>query len=174
MFAAVLAASMTVASLQAQLIHRYSFTTDGTDSVGGANATLHNLATVTGGALTLNALGSTSGTLVTSGDNTGPYATLPGTVLQGLTNMTIEFWVSAGTAATADAGVWSRVYDFGNSVNGSGQNYAIFSPHDGSGTSRGTIRIGSGNEYVATHYSALDDGLPHHVVMVYDGGGWLD
>lgn len=175
MFAAVLAASMTVTSLQAQLIHRYSFTTDGTDSVGGANATLHNLATVTGGALTLNALGATSGTLVTSGDNTGPYATLPGTVLQGLTNMTIEFWVSAGTAATADAGVWSRVYDFGNSVNGSGQNYAIFSPHDGSGTSRGTIRIGSGNEYVATHYSALDDGLPHHVVMVYDAvGGWIE
>ncbi len=175
LFTAVLATCLAAATAQAQLIHRYSFTTDGTDSVGGANATLHNLATVTGGALTLNALGSTSGTLVTSGDNTGPYATLPGTVLQGLTNMTIEFWVSAGTAATGDAGVWSRVYDFGNSINGSGQDYVIFSPHDGSATSRGTIRDALGNEYVATHYSALDDGQPHHVVMVYDAvGGWIE
>ena len=45
----------------AALTHEYSFTTDASDSIGGANGTLVNTATVSGGQLQLNAFEPTIG-----------------------------------------------------------------------------------------------------------------
>ena len=82
---------------QAALIHRYSFTTDTTDAVGGANATLHNGATVSLGKLVL--------------DGINDYADLPiGSDVATLENFTVEAWVTRD-----QQGQWARVFDFGMS-----------------------------------------------------------
>lgn len=47
-------ASALILPASASLTHRYSFTTDASNSVGGANGTLMNGATVSGGAVTLS------------------------------------------------------------------------------------------------------------------------
>lgn len=58
---AALSSSFLPQGSEAALIHRYSFTTDTSDAVGGANATLFNGATVSQGKLALDA-GSSYGT----------------------------------------------------------------------------------------------------------------
>src|SRR5262245_21828050 len=80
---------------EAAMVHRYSFTTDASDAVGGANATLFNGATVSSGKLMF---GSTNG-----------YADLPiGATVAALQNFTVEAWVTVDQQAT-----WARIFDFG-------------------------------------------------------------
>src|SRR5271169_5567348 len=75
---------------RADLTHRYSFTTDASDSVGNANGTLVNAATVSGGQLQLNNpnfSGSTSGQPDPHG-----YLSLPPSILPSSGSATIEEW----------------------------------------------------------------------------------
>ncbi len=170
----MLAASIAGTTARAEIIHRYDFNAGPNDSVGGANAVLHNNAQVTGGSLVLDGLSLGTTNRAVSSDASGPYATLPGTVLVGLTNTTIEFWTTPTNNGNT-AGTWSRIFDFGASVNGSGQNYIMFSPHDSSAGSRSSIRDAANHEYSAISTTALDDGAAHHVVIVYDAvGGWVE
>jgi len=90
---------------RADVTHRYSFN-DGTanDSVGGANGTLVNGASVSGGRLVL----------ANDGFNTSPasgqYASLPANILQ-TPAFTLEAWF------TCNGGYpWQRILDLGNSV----------------------------------------------------------
>jgi hypothetical protein len=96
--------TLTVVSLPAVLAHRYSFTTDASDSVGGANGTLMGTATVSGGQLVLDG-------------TAGCYVDLPGGTLNIATNsaVTVEAWVSFGNPAT-----WAYLFGFGNTNNGGG------------------------------------------------------
>ncbi len=89
--------TLTVASIPAVLTHRYSFTSDATDSVGGANGTLMGTAAVSGGKVVLD---GTAGT----------YVDLPGDKINIATNqsITLDFWADFG-----DAPAWSRLFDFG-------------------------------------------------------------
>jgi len=100
---------------QPSLAHRYSFNTVSNnlvwDSIGLAHGTLMGSAVITNGALILN---GTSGT----------YVNLPGGLVSGSSALTVEFWATFGAS-----GNWARVFDFGNIVNGSGQNYFFYSPH---------------------------------------------
>ena len=102
------------------LSHRYSFTTDDTDSIGGANGTNNGNATVSGGKLVLD---GTSGT----------YMQLPGGIFHGLQAATFDFWASYGTIS----GNNDHVFDFGNTngvalgIPGQPNNYLYFSPHSG-------------------------------------------
>ena len=75
-------------SAQAQLAHRYSFATDASDSVGGANGTLVNSATVSGGQLQLNNPNFTAGG---NPDPNGFLSLSPG-ILPGSGAVTIETW----------------------------------------------------------------------------------
>ena len=101
------------------LAHRYSFTTDTTDSVGGATGTNFLDATVSGGALMLDG-------------SAGTYMQLPGGLFQGVQAATFEFWASFGTSGNNEF-----VFNFGNTngttlgVGGQPNNYLYFSPHSG-------------------------------------------
>lgn len=81
---------------RATLAHRYTFTTDTSDSVGTAHGTPQGNATVSGGSLVLD---GTSGT----------YLVLPSAMLDGYDAVTIETWVTFNTAAT-----WARLWYFGD------------------------------------------------------------
>lgn len=98
--------SLTVIAAPAVLTHRYSFATDASDSIGGANGTLYGGATVSGGQLTLDGV-------------YGSYVDLPGNILNIPTNnaITVEAWVNFGAPAT-----WAYLFGFGNTNSGGGQN----------------------------------------------------
>jgi len=116
----------------AQLTHRYSFN-DGTanDSVGGANGTLMNGATVSGGQLQLINNGSNNPT-------SGEYVNLPSDILNTKA-FTVEAW------ATEQSNVaWQRILDLGNSVNGNGSGYIILTPYNNPHTPLGQVSTSSG------------------------------
>ncbi len=108
-----LAASLGLAAVSnAALVHRYSFDTDATDSIGGAHGTLQGDANVLSGAVQL--------------DGTGDHVALDATAIaiNGFTDVTIEAWWSHDTQD-----VWQRVFDFGDTNGaGAGQNYMFYSP----------------------------------------------
>jgi hypothetical protein len=89
--------TLTVVSVPATLTHRYSFTGNANDSVGGANGTLHGNAIVSGNQLVLDGTDQT-------------YLDLPGNIINIATNkaITIEAWATFG-----DTLGWSRLLDFG-------------------------------------------------------------
>jgi hypothetical protein len=89
------------ATSQAALTHRYSFTTDASDSVGAANGTLKNVATVSGGKLQMNnpAFPDTS---VPRG-----YLSLPPSILPSSGSATIEEWFNFG-----GSGFFTEAYTF--------------------------------------------------------------
>jgi hypothetical protein len=91
--------TLTVISIPATLVHRYSFTMDATDSVGGANGILISNATVSGGQL-----------ILPGGPHGSGYVSLPGGIINISTNasVTFEAWTSIG--ATAE---WSHLFEFG-------------------------------------------------------------
>src|ERR1700693_800759 len=78
-FGCLIAGAWAAAPAHADLTHRYSFTTDASDSVGGANGTLVNSATVSGGQLQLNNP-SFSASVSGQPDPHG-YLSLPSTIL---------------------------------------------------------------------------------------------
>jgi hypothetical protein len=80
---------------QAVLAHRYSFNTDASDSVGGANGTLVGTANVSGGQVQLDG-------------GAGDYVNLPGGLLGSYRSATMDAW------ATIDAAQqhWSRLFQF--------------------------------------------------------------
>ncbi|HEX3798244.1 MAG TPA: LamG-like jellyroll fold domain-containing protein [Verrucomicrobiae bacterium] len=99
------------------LVHRYSFATDATDSVGGANGTLNpgnNAATINNG-LMLPGTGTSA--------NPSGYVSLPNALLTNDTSITVECWVTQNTANT-----WAEIWSFG--VNGGSVNFGLI-PHPG-------------------------------------------
>lgn len=92
-----LSTNLTVVAVPAVLTHRYSFTTDASDSVGGANGTLQGTATISGGKLVLDG-------------NPGTYVDLPGNIINIATNrsLTLDAWVDFGNVPQ-----WCRLFDFG-------------------------------------------------------------
>jgi hypothetical protein len=99
-------------------IHRYSFTTDGNDSIGGANATLFNGASIVNGELVLT-------NTLSSNDANGQYATLPISNTIARTNtLTFESWFTL-----TDTPNWQRLFDFGYDTN----RYIFVSPTTGLG-----------------------------------------
>jgi uncharacterized protein YjdB len=103
-------ASVTVSPIA--LIHRYSFVSDASDSVGGANGTV--VAATTGTNVTI-----ASGLTLPGGGGPGysGYVTLPGGILTNTTSVTIEAWVTQNNGNT-----WAQIWDFGN---GQSQNMGL-------------------------------------------------
>ena len=137
------------------LIHRYSFNeTSGTiaqDSVGGADGSLRGSATFDG-----------SGNVVLSGTS-GTYVSLPGNLLAGLTNVTIEAWV---TNAPSPDNVALFSFDDGLQ-DGVGGGYLRYVLHD-QNNGRNFMELASGGG------SPLIPGYPGlggkyvHVVCIYN------
>src|SRR6202167_2945482 len=106
------------------LQHRYSFTTNASDSVGSANATLVGNAYITNNALDLPGGG-------TSASPQG-YVSLPNGIVSSDSSITVECWL------TDNAGlVWAEAWCFGDSAAGPGQpptsgtSYISLIPHSG-------------------------------------------
>lgn len=124
---------INVAAAGATLIHRYSFTSDTSDSVGTANGTLGGDATVSGGKLVLSG-------------NVGSAMVLPAGLLTGVDEVTVEIWASFPSTINAFANLCA----FGTSdlvpfdtYNGDGENYITFSPHTGGLTSQANFGQGT-------------------------------
>ena len=135
------------------LNHRYSFTTDASDSIGAAHGTLFGAATITGGTLVLD---GTAGT----------YLQLPSSLFTAAnsTALTVEFWATFGVNAN-----FARVFDFGNTnVAGNGVNYVGFSPHNGTGGHQLHISPSDGSFQQTDVAAGTLDGLARHVACVID------
>ncbi|MGH8023701.1 MAG: LamG-like jellyroll fold domain-containing protein, partial [Limisphaerales bacterium] len=99
------------------LAHRYSFSTNAPavwDSIGMGHGILMGDGKVANNALVL------TGT-------PGSYANLPPDLLTGSSSVTLEFWATFGVN-----NAWAYVFDAGNIVNNSAQDYFDFSPRNGS------------------------------------------
>ena len=145
---------------QAALTHRYSFTTDASDSVGGANGTLMNFATASGGVVSF------------SGGTSGPncdYVELPPGLISNYTSVTFEVWVDVG-----QNGTWEQLFAFGNqTAAGAGANLVMFCPHSGSSPndfrmSYAQAAPGYNDEYVVNGVGVLDGLGPMSVECVFD------
>jgi hypothetical protein len=137
------------------LQHRYSFTTDGSDSIGGANGTLAGNAIVSGGKLVL--------------DGTNSYLNLPGGIITSNTSVTLDAWVNFGTS-----GLWARLYDFGSTAgygtNTTGpQNFMWTSPNAG-GAPNGQLRsdIATGAGFNGVQGVPNLNGQNVHLTEIYD------
>ena len=146
--------SVVISSPLPPLIHRYSFNeTSGTiahDSVGGANGTLKGGAIFDG-----------SGHVVLNGTS-GTYVSLPGNLLAGLSNVTLEAWV---TNAVSPDNVALFSLDDGLQ-DGVGGGYLRYVLHDQSnGRNFLELASGSGNSFVAGNPGL--GGRSVHVACVY-------
>jgi hypothetical protein len=100
------------APLQDSIAHRYTFDTNANDSVGTANGTTMNGATIAGKALSL------------SGGASGGYVQLPAGMISSLTNATFEAWVTWTGSGGKD---WQRIFDFGANDGSNGTKYLFLS-----------------------------------------------
>jgi concanavalin A-like lectin/glucanase superfamily protein/Ig-like domain-containing protein len=102
-----------ILDVQVGLVHRWSFTEDGADSVGGADAVVVNNtgnAAIVDGAAVMGNVGTES-----SNDNNGDYVDLPNGLISKLSQMTVQCWA---TYDDDDLQIWSRILSFGESNNG--------------------------------------------------------
>ncbi len=150
--------TLSVSALTAEIVNRYSFTSDASDSVGNAHGTLMGGASIANGSVVLN--GSSA------------YVDLPNGIIATRSNITFEAWVT-----DEGSGTWARIFDFGFSTGGEnnpnqGTNYVFITPQSGGGVLRAAITVGgSGNEQVVEWPgSRLPIGRPAHVVFTIDAG----
>jgi hypothetical protein len=136
------------------LIHRYSFASDASDSVGSANGSLNGDATVSGGQLVLDG-------------TQGSSVSLPAGILSGLNEVTIEAWATFPPALNP----YANLCAFGNTdFNGAGENYITFCPHTGTTTAQanfGQGDPGSSGERDAVQNSVYDGMTNLQIVIVY-------
>jgi hypothetical protein len=156
-------ATLTVVPVSPPVLgHRYSFTADASDSIGGANGTLVNNATISNGALKLPGQ-------YTSGSTTCSYGALPNGIVSNCTSITIETWLTDTAGAT-----WAEAWSFGDSSAGagnppgSGTYYLGLIPHSGPGD----LRVAFNNDQ--SELDVIDAGTPlplnqeEYVVVTYD------
>jgi Concanavalin A-like lectin/glucanases superfamily/Bacterial Ig domain len=107
------------------LTHRYSFTSNAVDSVGGSDGVLQGGASFSNGAVVLN--------------GTNGFVDLPDNLVTGYTAVTIEAWVTDN-----GSGPWARIYDFGSNTT----HYMFLSLPAGPGNLRGAYNSGGGEQVV--------------------------
>lgn len=162
-YAATSSPALLVVGAANFLRHRYSFSIDGSDSVGTAHGTPQGNAAVTGGQLVLDG-------------SSGTYLGLPANLFSGATAsaITVEFWAAFG--ANGDN---TRVFAFGNTISGTARNYLMFSPHSTAGhqldASGGDVLFqqqatNSGTfDTLAMHIACVMD-PPNHTLTIYTNG----
>lgn len=154
---------------QASLIHRYSFNeTSGTtvkDSAGTADGEIKGEgAYFDGGQLMLPGLGNSADSPVSG------YVDLPNHIINVLSNVTIETWVTWQVGG----GAWQRIFDFGTSAGGEdvvdGNGGYLFLSPAGSANLRFAVRDpDTGSEPVQlTAATPLDVGVETCVTVTYD------
>jgi hypothetical protein len=151
--------------LQAQTLqHRYSFTSDASDSLGGTNwnGTLIGNAYITNDALVLPG-GGTS-------DSPSGYVQLPNGIVSNDASITVECWV------TDNAGlVWAEAWCFGDSASGPGEapsggtSYISLIPHSGEDDYRAAFNLTGGDEIdVIDSAGPMPTSVEEYAVVTYD------
>jgi hypothetical protein len=165
-FASTNSVSLTVSPVIPTLAHRYSFSeasgTNASDSIGGATGNLNGTATFSG-----------TGQLVLDGSS-NCSVTLPGGILTGVSDVTIETWATFPGTNAAFANLWA--FGFADTIpldanNGAGGNYITLSPHTGGLTTQanfGQGTPGSAGERDAVVPGVLDNQTYVHIVAVYN------
>lgn len=142
------------APARAELTHRYNFTADANDSVGGAHGTMQGTAAVAGGAVVFDG-------------TPGTFVELPPGLISNYTSVTFEFWLSPG-----DNGNWPELYAMGDrNASGAGRHMLMLTPHSGSTDFRMSYADydpGYNHEFVVTQPGTLDNLGPIHIACVYD------
>ena len=142
------------------LTHRYSFTNDASDSIGGANGILEGGAIISNGQLVLNGA-------------SGTYVDLPNGLVTNYDSISIECWVTDN-----GSGDWARIFDFGNSANGESQQGGsvqdmMLSLPSGYGNLRGSYTVtggGSGEQVLEWPSGGRPvDGQESQIAWVTDG-----
>ena len=133
----------------ASLVHRYSFTSDASDSVGGPawNGTLPNGGAFANGQVSLAAASS-------------QYVQLPAGILSNYTAVTIDAWASFGTLPSA-----CFFYGFGNISGSSGLQYIFCQPQNGRIAITDSDWSGEQSTPNAGSWSGLTNA---HITSVYD------
>jgi alpha-L-arabinofuranosidase len=135
------------------LVHRYSFTSDASDSVGGSawNGTLPNGGTFANGQVTLAAASS-------------QYVQLPAGILSNYTAVTIETWVTFPDQLPVNC----FFYGFGNTDgSGAGEDYIFCAPQGGRIAITAADPGYTGEQNVDS-YTDLSYRTNLHVVAVYN------
>jgi autotransporter-associated beta strand protein len=150
-YAATSSPALLVVGAANFLTHRYSFSADTSDSVGGAWGTNFGNATVAGGALVLDGA-------------SGTYMQLPANLFtaSNASALTVEFWATLGANANN-----ARVFGFGNTISGTARNYLMFTPHN-SGGHELVISAGDSTFQQQVTNAGMLDNLATHVVCVMD------
>jgi hypothetical protein len=135
------------------LLHRYSFTTDVSDSVGEANGTLMGDAAVSNGEVVLSGVKPS-------------YVDLPNELVDGLTDVTFEIWLTWNGGP-----VWQRIWDFGNSgqgedLQGAATQSIFLTPNNGGVMDLSIFPNGIGGQQVING-TPLTPNVSHHVVWTY-------
>jgi hypothetical protein len=147
------------------LQHRYSFTTDASDSVGGANGTLVGNATINNNALYLPGGGTSA--------NPQGYVALPSGLVTNDTSISVECWL------TDNAGlVWAEAWCFGDSAAGPGQPptsgtaYISLIPHSGENDFRAAFNLTGGDEIDVVYPGGpMPMNVEQYAVLTYDAPG---
>lgn len=141
---------IAAATASAELVARYSFTENLSDSVGTHDGQLQGTARIADNQLVLDGEG---------------WAELPGGLVTELSSATIEFWTTDQQSAT-----WARIYDFGNTHDGLGANCWYFTPNCPAGARTTFSNTDPGYKYEETiDTAALQENVLTHVAVVYDG-----
>ncbi|HUO09067.1 MAG TPA: PEP-CTERM sorting domain-containing protein [Phycisphaerae bacterium] len=165
----VVASCFAISPASAGLVHRYSFTTDASDSVGAANGTLVNTATVSGGSLQLNNPNF-------SGPSTaGGYLSMPASILPSSGSVTIESWFTF-----TGSGFFTEDWTFSNNANDTnppGANNGQYFMHTISAPQGGPNPAGGGShvaQALAGYAGGEIDAFGTTVGLGAGGGGYLD
>lgn len=155
---------------RADVTHRYTFNTDASDSVGGANGTLVNSATVSGGQLQLNNPGF-SGPSSARG-----YLALPPSILPSSGSVTIEQWFTF-----TGSGFYTEAYTFSDNnhdTTGPGANNGQYLMHTISAPQGGPGAPGAGGSHIAQTLAGYaggeTDAFETTPGLGAGGGGYLD
>ncbi len=146
---------ISVAAPTAPLAHRYGFTNDVSDSVGGTawDGTVNGGAFFSGNQLVL--------------DGVSGYVTLPPGIISNLDAVTIEAWASFLSPQSG----WAELWGFGDqNASGAGRNYLMMTPHSGVGDTRISIADadpGYLHELVAGTPGVLDNQTNVAIAAVY-------
>ena len=160
----------------AELIHRYSFSenagTQLTDSIGGADGVLMGAGgSLAGGRLDLPGGAANSG---------AAYGDLPNGLISGLTDVTIEAWMTVDAVQA-----WSRIFDFGSrdtteaggapgeiitaaGTGGLGDTYLMLSANIGGGADQRLEMRGDGGNQNSDSIGTTVYGTEAHIVVTFE------
>ena len=152
-----LSGSLTVSA--PVLLHRYSFASDASDSVGNANGSIvapngGSPATIADG---LSLPGNPGGGYGVSG-----YVSLPSGILTNTTSLTVECWVTQNQANN-----WAEIWDFGSNDN---QNFALI-PYPLNNNNNTEVAFNPNNNDIYTASGTqFPDGSEQYVCLTFNVG----